>query len=237
MSAADQLAEARKALADSAVPAERREWWEAWCSDDHMIASTKHLPAGERERRPDDWPGCFHHCDDCDTSASSLEYIQVDPPPDPLDVSVVHREWDYPAREDEVSRKHLAAALAEVDRLTADLAALRIERGAMCGEIAHIREDLDEARCERDDARDETRCLWDATEADRARMAAIESRPTYEDGVRAGLVAAGRSCRLAEIAMRNRGNVETSAIGARECALIIDEINPADILSLLEPKP
>ena len=132
---------------------------------------------------------------------------------------------------------HLSAALAEVDRLTADLATLRIERGAMCGEIAHIREDLDEARCERDDARDETRCLWDATEADRARMAAIESRPTYEDGVRAGLVAAGRSCRLAEIAMRNRGNVETSAIGARECALIIDEINPADILSLLEPKP
>lgn len=72
---------------------------------------------------------------------------------------------------------HLGAALAEVDRLAADLAALRIEHEAVCGLLTHTRR-------ERDDARDETRRLWDATEADRARMAALESRPTYEDGVR-----------------------------------------------------
>lgn len=65
-----------------------------------------------------------------------------------------------------------------------DNVSLRVSVGVLDGTVAGLKAQRDEARCERDDARDETRRLWDATEADRARMAALESRPTYEDGVR-----------------------------------------------------
>ncbi len=104
------------------------------------------------------------------------------------------------------------AALTEADRLAADLAALRIEHEAVRGRLTHTRR-------ERDDARDETRRLWDATEADRARMAELESRPTYEDGVRASaiVVACAPMCPT-----------------EGEC-YACDRAR--DILTLLEPKP
>lgn len=68
---------------------------------------------------------------------------------------------------------HLRATLAHVVHLTAEIA--RVEG-------------------ERDAARDETSRLWDATEADRAKMgellariAELETRPTYEQGVYAAI--------------------------------------------------
>ena len=49
------------------------------------------------------------------------------------------------------------------------------------------------------------------------------------EGVKAGLAAAGRVCRLAELAQRRNGAVDIYAVGSRECALIIDEIDPAEV--------
>lgn len=79
--------------------------------------------------------------------------------------------------------------------------------------------DVERLTRERDDARDETKRLWDATEADRARMAVLESRPTYEDGVKA---AAGVACCVPSYSIES---------GRYACG------RARDILALLEPKP
>lgn len=92
------------------------------------------------------------------------------------------------------ARKELVAALRdchlvvahqaanEVEALAADLSALRIEHDAVRGLLTHTRR-------ERDDARDELQRLWDATEADRARMAVIEATTHgYPTGARAVVV-------------------------------------------------
>ena len=114
------------------------------------------------------------------------------------------------------ARKELVAALRdchlvvahqaanEVEALAADLSALRIEHDAVRGLLTHTRRD-------RDEARDETTRMWDATEADRARMAELESRPTYEAAVRA----------CAQIVERS----------------VVPENAHRSILALLEPKP
>lgn len=85
---------------------------------------------------------------------------------------------------------HLRVALAEVGRLSADLSALRLEHEAVCGLLTHTRGDRDKAR---------------------ARVAELESRPTYEAAVRV----------CARITER---------------AVMIEHAHTA-ILALLEPKP
>lgn len=118
---------------------------------------------------------------------------------------------------------------------------------AVCGLLAHTRRERDEAReahvqavkdnvslrvsvdvldgtvaglkVQRDEARDELQRLWDATEADRARMAELESRPTYADGLREALYAVSGH-RLHGIACYKPASRAEAAI-----------------LALLEPKP
>ena len=99
------------------------------------------------------------------------------------------------------------------DEALADLAALRLEHEAH--KIL-----LTCARRECDDARDETTRLWDATEADRARMAELESRPTYEDGIKAAA------------AVMRAATVDS----ADSVVAVVDAIFPR-VLALLEPKP
>lgn len=48
-------------------------------------------------------------------------------------------------------------------------------------------------------------------------------------GVRAGLAAAVRACTLVEVAHREKGGLYTSAVGDRDCALTIAEIDPDEV--------
>lgn len=86
--------------------------------------------------------------------------------------------------------------------------------------VAGLKAQRDEARRECDDARDETTRLWDATKADRARMAELESRPTYEDGIKAAA------------AVMRAATVDS----ADSVVAVVDAIFPR-VLALLEPKP